>query len=310
VSDSADIFVVAPPRSGTTWVQSVLSSHPTVATIRETEVFDAIDAAVRVWGRRRSWRPDHANGLEGAITRAGLIEQVGGLWWDIRRRVLAARPDRTRMLEKTPHHLLHMNLIREVYGERPVKFVVVVRDPLAVIRSTLEAGASRPGALPATVTAAAYRYVELMTAGLAAVRDDDTIVVRYEDLRRGPHEWKPMFEFLGLDDFELPDLAGEPAELLQNGAVRMRDDGTMEPGTGTGEWNGHSFHRRTLHRELAPHERRFVEWRCGTFIRELGYGEGRRRPRPDDLVRAGWHEATLSVNRVRSRLDAARKGVA
>src|SRR5579859_5410783 len=34
------IFLVGCPRSGTTWLQIVLGSHPAIATVRETHLFD------------------------------------------------------------------------------------------------------------------------------------------------------------------------------------------------------------------------------------------------------------------------------
>lgn len=296
-----DIVVVGAPRSGTTWVRAVLSHHPSVVTTVETEVFHALADAVHRWGARRSWRPHTPSGLEAAVSRADLLEWAGGLWWDMRSRMLAARPGTTRVLEKTPHHIEHMDVIREIYGGLRVRFVMLVRDPRAVVRSTLEANVSVPGVFPTSVHAACATYRRQMAAGLASRRDDDTFVVRYEDLERGADGWAPLLAFLGLDDLDLPDLSAAPYDLSGQNTVRLRDDGAMEPGTIESVWPDHSRQRRSVHRDLSPFERRYVDWACADVIDRFGYGASRRRLRADDAAR-------LAVERVRRAVGFVRTG--
>lgn len=292
----ADIFVVGCPRSGTTWLQAVLSTHSNLVALPESEVFEIIGSALRDWNKRRRWSPDVPRGLEQLLPRDTMVSTMGLLWFQIRSAALAAKPGATRVLEKTPHHIWDLAAIREVCGPSGALIVVLVRDPRDTIRSLLEAGQSwAKAALPDTIQGATSRYLTDVALGLEAADEDDVLLVRYEDLQQGCTHWDQLLTFLSLEDLELPDLRAHPASLSAGNSVTLVD-GILRVGS-LQIRQGHSFHdrQREQHRPLSAFERRYIEWRCRALMSALDYPGSRRHLRVGDVVR-------LAVMRVGRKL--------
>ncbi len=129
------IFVVCPPRSGSTLVFETLSKASGLYTIggENYEVLEGIDA---LHPRNRSFE---SNQLGIADATSGVIEQL-------RQRHFQALRDRdgtgpqsvpVRMLEKTPKNALRIPFLAKVFPE--AHFVLLHRQPRQVIGSMLEA---------------------------------------------------------------------------------------------------------------------------------------------------------------------------
>ncbi len=224
MADGPDIFVVGASRSGTTWVQAVLACHPDVVTTNETRVIDALERAGRYHG------PRDETGLHHLLDDDEFDEWRRDLWQRCRRALLSARPEATRVLEKTPSHGRNIDLIRRISpGSR---IVVVVRDPRAVVRSLVERRriAGRTWA-PRTVKEATDAWLGHVRDQLAAC-GDDTLVVRQEDLVADPSRFDTIVEFVGLDldRWTRPDTTASPATLPGVNALTRRD-GTWTPCT-------------------------------------------------------------------------------
>jgi len=261
---TGDVFIVGAPRSGTTWLQAVLSNHPSFASPPETEVFLALGEL-----ERRHQVKNRGTGLTWAITAAALDEWSAGLWQRVRTDVLAAAPEATRVLEKSPEHARHLPLIRRlVPGAR---FVLLVRNPIDVVRSTVEAGRGwgSDWASP-EVEVAARRYRSTMEMALDTVDDGDTLVVRYEDLLAGPQHWAPLLEFLSIEpDWPLPPLERSPVELARFVTPHgIEAEAARRPLTGK---PGFSFHNREQRVELTRWERHFVAAYCTDLMQRFGY---------------------------------------
>ena len=100
---SEPIFVVGMPRSGTTLVDRILSSHPEVGSVGELQTFPhLLKLAAGTGGVRLA----DAHALRAA---AGAdLTRIGRAYMDSARSV---RPDRPRLVDKLPFNFLHAGLI-------------------------------------------------------------------------------------------------------------------------------------------------------------------------------------------------------
>lgn len=139
-------FIVGPPRSGTTLVQALLSSHSRLFVPPETEYFMRFvppdDPDPRVfnehldhWFASQRWRDQ---GLDGEELRRRVLACnavcPGSLFTEFML-MHAERAGKPRVGEKSPHHVRHVGMIRHFFPE--AKFIFVHRDPRDTIASTL-----------------------------------------------------------------------------------------------------------------------------------------------------------------------------
>lgn len=162
------VFVVGCPRSGTTWLQNMLLSHAGLAGPREeTAMFSSIKDLL-------------AN--DALLAHAGadvVTDALRGFATTLFAHAIADTPA-ARLVEKTPHHALHLDIIEALYPDAYV--IAIHRDGREVVRSLLEVpfGTPDPGR-------AARGWVESTTAvqrfrpSTLRLRD-----VKYEALREDP----------------------------------------------------------------------------------------------------------------------------
>lgn len=179
----APIFVVGVPRSGTTWLQSLLASHPAVAgPDQETGLFTSFrdllgNEALRAW-----------------VSRDQIVAGLRGFADTLFTQFLAEHaPRATRLLEKTPNHANFLPTIADVYPEAAI--IAIIRDGRDVVRSILDVPFGTDDA-----TAAARAWVRSTTAVEAFAPTSPRIrVVRYEQLRADPvGEVTALLEWLDL----------------------------------------------------------------------------------------------------------------
>lgn len=127
------IFVVGHPRSGTTWVYDILTSHPEVGGILESWLFTRSVGLARLFDAKH-WAPEalkqhrdatgQAVGLAQMVTRAELAEEVR----EFAERLLSRRLEAGQryLVEKTPTPYTDMQVVAEVFPG--VRFLHVVRD--------------------------------------------------------------------------------------------------------------------------------------------------------------------------------------
>src|SRR5262249_55441946 len=122
----SDIFIVGPARSGTSWLQTVLAEHPTIASPPETGLFVAfIGPMERAWRQHRAQLDDaraegarmNVQGMATVLTHDDMVCWYRDLYAKARDRVLAGKAGATRLLEKTPDHAMYLDLIWRVAPE-------------------------------------------------------------------------------------------------------------------------------------------------------------------------------------------------
>lgn len=245
------IFVVGARRSGTNWLQRILSAHPDVAAMpSETYLFSH---GVRALAER------FQHTTPGTL-QTGLTFMDRDVFLDAARdftdrvfeeRLRSVQPPATYLVERTPWHVYHLDLIADLYPDAPV--VHIVRDGRDVTRSLLSKEWG-----PDTMTAAAEEWRSSVAAGRRAGASllPRYLEVRYEDLFTEPEDGiRSLFERLGLPS---------APNALERAAIEARTAFNVDPMSaqiGTGKWRA----------DLSTEELRAFDRIAGPLMEELGY---------------------------------------
>jgi hypothetical protein len=252
------IFLVGARRSGTNWVERILTAHPAVVAMpSETYIFsDGI--------KPLSERFQHGNPGSHLVGKT-FIERDAFL--DIARdlvdRAFLDTTERTvpkvgYVLERTPWHAYDLDLIADVCPDARV--VHVIRDGRDVARSLLAMDWG-----PTTMAAAAEEWRSSVSAGCrgAALFGDAYAEVRYERLMADPRAGvSALLSAVGL---ELRD------ELLDQILLEARSEFNVDPGSSGAQadkWRS----------ELSRRELRTFDRVAGAELERIGYareGAGR-----------------------------------
>jgi hypothetical protein len=296
VSDVADagstarlVLLIGSPRSGTTWVQAMLGSHPQIATPQETDLFHVFMAPLAdAWDRQLVAARDEdlvarRKGLPLVLTDAEFTSAAGALVRATVDAVVRMQPGAGVVLEKSPIHSLHVSTALRFDPE--VSFLHVLRDGRDVAHSLVTASQAEWGShwAPETITEAANIWESHVTgARMAPHRTARWCEVRYEELTGDDAAEALVRAFAGcgvqvtndearatLERFRLEDLRadGEVAESIVTGGelagaphVRVEPDGFFRRG-GSGEW-------RTA---WSAADRREFDSAAGELLVSLGY---------------------------------------
>ncbi len=168
------VFLVGCPRSGTTWLQIILASHPQIASVRETHLFDTYFARLYQQWHSEASAPNK-EGLWVLLDESELDDAARAFCEVVLRKIASSKPGATVMLEKTPAHLAHHRLIRRLFPD--AMFLHLLRDPRGVVASLLAAHREPWGNwVSGDATAEARRWRDLVQVGLrefASVRAGD-----------------------------------------------------------------------------------------------------------------------------------------
>jgi hypothetical protein len=268
------VLIVGCPRSGTTWLQLLLSQHPKIASCNETAVFIYAGRLHGFW-REQSTRPasDRPHGLSELLSE----EEFYGLCRDFAAAVLAKigqlRPGAQVVVEKTPEHLLQWELILKLFPG--AYFLHVIRDPRGVAASMLAASRSAWGATwaPKSLITATRRWRLAIETGrrLAAVTERYR-EVRYESLLAdGPRELGQVLTWLGLP--HTPDFPASAVDACQIDKLRSASSKVAAPWSLRQEPS--EFFRRgeaeSWRQELRKTDVKTLEYLVRDLMIELGY---------------------------------------
>jgi hypothetical protein len=288
------LFVVGCPRSGTTWVASMLQRHPRVIGTVESHAYDTVlgpflfrglrgDAGWRVvltryevmvrkpWGvglheyvnRRAFHRLVAATRGERAASDVERAERLIGWIYD---RYFSAQGGTAADLfvEKTPRHQFYAERILRRFGD--ARIVEVVRDGRDVCVS-LEALPRAERWPPPDRRAQVATWVEYVERGRRLSADpafrDRVLQVRYETLRSDPaRELRRMFAFAGLEcsDADAARIAAA-TEITRESAADATRSRRRRPRAVIGAWRTH----------FTAEDAALFEHMAGDMSRELGY---------------------------------------
>ncbi len=190
------VLLIGAPRSGTTWLQQILASHPAVVSPPETELFTrylapGVEAFDRSMQRDDGGpTPRRLKGLATVLTRDEFDEWARQLVTRTVERARAAKPTASVVLEKTPGHTHQFELIERFAPNS--RYLHLVRDGRDVAASLVVAGRGWGYRwAPTAIGPAAEMWRDHVRAGQAAVHaaGERGLEVRYEDLHgpAGPH---------------------------------------------------------------------------------------------------------------------------
>ena len=279
------VFVVGCPRSGTTWVQRLLASHPHIRTGQESDLFDEyIGPQLRAW--RRELDPNSSGrggvGLGCYFEEAEFVRLLRSYMLQLLEPLVGGLQPGQLFVEKTPSHVLFVPEIVALLPE--ARFIHVLRDARDTVSSLL--GASRGWGrawAPKKAGGAASTWVIHVQAAQVAQRQlpsSQYFELRYETLHtEGAALLKRLADWLCLT-WSDSDIA---AALAENAPDRARaGKGTPIPLGGQFATSGQStvkepegFIRKaqagSWRSDLSPLDKLAV-WRVArTTMAEVGY---------------------------------------
>jgi amino acid adenylation domain-containing protein len=230
------LFLLSPPRSGSTLLRVMLGSHPRLFAPPELELL----SFHRLAERRAAFQGRDSFWLEGAVRAVmeawgctaeeaeALLEERERLGWTTRRfyRELQEKLGERMLVDKTPSYALDPAILRRAEeGFAGARYVHLLRHPQATNRSFAEAKLDqiffrRPHPfsrrqLAELVWTVSHRNILGFLAGVPAERRH---TVRFEDLVRDPRR-----VLAGICDFLGIDFHPAMAEPYQEGVARMTD---------------------------------------------------------------------------------------
>lgn len=309
----SDIFIVGSPRSGTSWLRTLLAGHPDLASPHELHLFERYLVPIeRAWGaeeaalqRRLAAGLSSGAGLVSLLEREDVLAWMGDLVTRVRRAALEARPGASRLLEKTPANARHLELIRRIVPG--ARFVHIVRDPRRAIASMIEKNRRPFGEwAPGEVLRGTSLWRAHVGAALRDARPEDTILVHYEGLRadvRG--NLQRLADFLELPGDVDSWLAGDPSAPAHERAravtigrpladARFDDPEAARLRRTIGE---------STTRTLSPGARWHIESRCAAEMAALGYAPELHTPGRAQPVRALTSAIELQGRRILHRMQ-------
>jgi Sulfotransferase family len=243
------IFNVGSRRSGTYWLQRIVTAHPDVAAVpSETHLF-AGGIAPLFEGLQHSLRSSRKVG-EVYVERDAALDATRDLCDVIF--AGAVEPGTSRIAERTPLHVFHLELIAAIYPD--ARFVHIIRDGRDVARSI---ASQRWGPEEIGEAAAEWRDAILAARG-AGLSHGVYREVRYEDLLTDPAPVVAgLYEWLGLEASN--EVVAEAIGEAGIGA----NLGAAPSGIGAAKWR----------EAYTPADLAAFDRVAGDVLRELGYPE-------------------------------------
>jgi hypothetical protein len=270
-------FIVGPHRGGTTLLQAMLSTHSQITIPPETEFFDQVWPRQRVFGSLTN--PQNLRRLGQYLTGPHCsVSDLGLKWEDITQGlsdtkqgyddlfavILALYGDsrgKRRVGEKSPQHIFDVGTKLRLYPQ--AKFLCLMRDPRAVVRSEMETtwGSKSVGRITRRWERVA-REAQMLRSTLSP---SQLCFIRYEDLVRDPEPiLRKVCEFLG--------------ERFESEMLKFHDRSASEQGFRTDEvWKFNTLRPVDPSRidqwrdQLTPGQIVLIEQRAGDWLERSGY---------------------------------------
>ncbi len=159
------VFIVGAPRSGTTWLQRLLATHPRVRTGQESKLFRwYIAPQLRMWTMEttREQNPETANGRGGTglscyFREEEFISVLKRYLWLLMQPMIGSLRSDELFVEKTPSHAFCIGEIKRLLPQS--RIIHILRDPRDVVASLLAVSRSWGAAwAPKRATAAARSF--------------------------------------------------------------------------------------------------------------------------------------------------------
>ena len=270
VSGRRLVFMVGVPRSGTTWLQLMLSSSDRVVSVNETHLFNGyMRSLFAEWEfRKHDARPI---GLHEFIGEDEYLAIVRNFACSVMMKILVRKPTATVILEKTPRHVKCWNDILKVFPD--AYFLHLVRDPRSVVSSLLAAN-RKWGQAWGSVDEMEWcdRWIEDVSSARELEKATPRYMqVRYEDLKgMGIEIVRSVFSWLGVDVER-----EECSRILRDHSIDNLKENRVEGTAWDLGAEPQEFFRLgecdSWKRDLSPRQSCLVEHCCKKLMLEFGY---------------------------------------
>ena len=197
------VFLVGCPRSGTTWLQRLLSNHPRIRTGQESHIFTHyIGPCIRNWQIGLNESARGGIGLSCYITEDIFYAELKKLLNGFLNSIISPLKDDEIFLEKSPSHALYLREIMQFLPES--RIIHIIRDPRDVVSSLLAAHRSwgtfwAPGTAASAINLWINHY-SAVKKSKKYVKPSQFFEITYEDLLKNTsYVLNKCFDFLQLD---------------------------------------------------------------------------------------------------------------
>lgn len=260
------VFVLGAPRSGTTWLQIMLSQNPEIETCQETHIFSSYLSPMK-----KAWEAHEENnrgiGLQAAISYDEFIY----LQRNFSEYVFGKISKDSVVVEKTPAHIRHIEHILEIFPE--AHFIHIIRDPRSVVNSLLAASRDWGKNWAAKdVIKNAELWVRDVEAGLQIpdFGKENYYEVKYENIiERTDLELNKLFNWIGVyNDINMCKKISEDTEIkkLQKGNISVSGMQKKEPKGFFRSGLADSWKDELSYRDIA-----LIETISSRLMKRLGY---------------------------------------
>jgi hypothetical protein len=195
------IFIIGSPRSGTTWLQTMIGSHPYVSTTVELTLFSAYTSPlIQSWDREsfnlktKPW----VQGLPFIWTEEDFIEFLRDFLQKAYVKVLNKNQQATHILDKHPGYAKH---VLDIYKLIPSARVIhIIRDGRDVVTSMIAAKRSVGFGTDKIENCAKIWVQSILSSRKAIDMKSQFLEIRYEHLLENGYDvLNSVFQFCGLE---------------------------------------------------------------------------------------------------------------
>jgi len=281
------VFLVGAPRSGTTWLQLLLSRSPSVVTVIETHLFNLFMRSML-----EQWKYDRSTGALMGVTHLLSEEEYRTLLRSVSGFVLAkiaqGKPSATVVLEKTPDHVKCWREILDVWPD--AHFIHLIRDPRSVVASLRVASKSWGWQVfPPRISPNCERWVSDVTNGrqISSATDNYQEVTFEELISDGPAALMRVLAGMGVQS-SLDQCREYVDECRFENLKAGKLDNAPFPMTNRNEANYRIGKTDSWRVELSKREIALIERRAGPLMSELGYAPTKVSKVMSTFAGMGW----------------------
>lgn len=201
LSDKQFVFIVGAPRSGTTWLQSSLDTHPEIASLGNIELrffSEYIHPLLKAWENEKAVYQKFGVGLHAVLKKEEFEKYLLELLFNVYSKVLNKNPSAKIILDKYPGNSLQINTINKLLPN--AKFIHIIRNPLDAITSMLSVNKREGFGFDNVLDSAKYwnRCVDSCNKWSSKI-PNQFFEIRYEDLVQNQSYYlNKIFLFLGI----------------------------------------------------------------------------------------------------------------
>ncbi len=266
IEDKNFIIIIGAPRSGTTWLQTILASHPKVASTVELTLYHCyIRPIINRWeNEKASINSNKWNlGIPFLYTDEELNSFIKKFLNDVYDRVLSINPTATHIIDKHPGYSFETILIEKYL--KKVKFIHVIRDGREVAHSLVRINKEMGPAFGAKNYGTAINTWKSYVKEASKLRGQaNYLEIKYETMMQNSNiSLKEVFDFLNLESTDelIKDLTNKfSKENMKEKSLSQQEGVKINP----------SHYGKDDHKD-STFEKFFFNKVAGNLLIELGY---------------------------------------